>query len=73
MRRAGADRSRTVVIGDSTWDVEAAKAARIPCIGLTCGGISGNELTAAGALATYDTPQHLLDHITQSPLAQFAG
>jgi phosphoglycolate phosphatase-like HAD superfamily hydrolase len=59
MRRVDADRSRTVVVGDSRWDVEAATAAGVACIALTCGGISEGELTAAGARAVYETPQHL--------------
>jgi HAD superfamily hydrolase (TIGR01509 family) len=68
MRRAGADASRTIVVGDSTWDVEAATAARLPCIGLTCGGISAAELTGAGAIAVYATPQALLDDLAGSPI-----
>jgi HAD superfamily hydrolase (TIGR01509 family) len=68
MRRADADASRTVVIGDSTWDVEAATAAGLPCIALTCGGISATELAAAGAFAVYETPQYLLDHLAERPL-----
>ncbi len=68
MRRAGADPGRTMLIGDSTWDVHAATAARLPCIGLTCGGISAAELTAAGAIEVYETPQDLLDHTRTSAL-----
>jgi beta-phosphoglucomutase-like phosphatase (HAD superfamily) len=68
MRRVDANPSQTVVIGDSTWDVEAATAARLPCIGLTCGGTSAGELTTAGAVDVYDTPGHLLDHIRDSRL-----
>lgn len=68
MRRVGADPARTILIGDSTWDVEAATAARLPCIGLTCGGISAAELEAAGAIEVYETPQDLLDHVRSSQL-----
>lgn len=70
MRRAGADPGRTILIGDSTWDVQAANAARLPCIGLTCGGISAAELAAAGAIEVYETPQDLLDHTRTSPLSR---
>jgi phosphoglycolate phosphatase-like HAD superfamily hydrolase len=70
MRRAGGDPGRTILIGDSTWDVQAANAARLPCIALTCGGISAAELTAAGAIEVYETPQDLLDHFSTSPLNQ---
>jgi phosphoglycolate phosphatase-like HAD superfamily hydrolase len=70
MPRAGGDPGRTILIGDSTWDVQAANAARVPCIGLTCGGISAAELAAAGAIKVYETPQDLLDHTRTSPLSQ---
>jgi len=32
MHRVGADPSQTIVVGDRTWDVEAATAANVPCI-----------------------------------------
>jgi phosphoglycolate phosphatase-like HAD superfamily hydrolase len=70
MRRAGTGPGRTILIGDSTWDVQAANAARLPCIGLTCGGISTAELAAAGAIEVYETPQDLLDHIRTSQLSR---
>jgi phosphoglycolate phosphatase-like HAD superfamily hydrolase len=70
MRRAGADPGRTILIGDSTWDVQAANAARLPCIALTCGGSSAAELAAAGAIEVYETPHDLLDHTRTRPLSQ---
>jgi phosphoglycolate phosphatase len=45
----------------SVWDVHAAAAAAIPCIGLTCGGISAAELLDAGAVRVYDHPRALLE------------
>lgn len=50
---------RAVVVGDSVWDVEAAAAAGIPCVGLSCGGTSPAELMAAGAMAVLETPLEL--------------
>ncbi len=38
-----------VMVGDSIWDVEAAKRAGISTVGVISGGSSPNELTAAGA------------------------
>ena len=54
MRDHGLDPQRTVVVGDTVWDVEAAQRAGLPCIGLTCGGISAQELhdAAGGRLRT---------------------
>ena len=62
------DPERTVVVGDTVWDVEAAHKAGLACIGLTCGGISRKELEDAGAVAVYDDPADLLDHFDSSPL-----
>ena len=70
LRRCGGDPGRTMVIGDTTWDVRAATAARLPCIGLTCGGITAHELTAAGAVAVFDTPAHLLEQLSVSPIGR---
>ncbi|MEJ5914554.1 HAD family hydrolase [Pseudokineococcus sp. 1T1Z-3] len=60
--------SRCVAVGDTVWDVEAAGDAAVPCIGLTCGGSSREELLAAGAAAVYATPADLLEHLDDSPV-----
>ena len=73
MREHGLDPQRTVVVGDTVWDVEAAQRAGLPCIALTCGGIGGPELTDAGAAAVYDDPADLLEHLDDSPLARVAS
>lgn len=38
-----------VMVGDSTWDVKAAKAAGIPTLAVLTGGFSEDELREAGA------------------------
>jgi HAD superfamily hydrolase (TIGR01509 family) len=70
MEQHGLDPHRTVVVGDTVWDVEAARRAGLPCIGLTCGGISAGELTEAGADAVYAGPAELLEKIDGSPLGR---
>ena len=70
MRDHGLDPQRTVVVGDTVWDVEAAQRAGLPCIGLTCGGISAQELHDAGAAAVYDDPADLLEHLDDSPVGR---
>jgi HAD superfamily hydrolase (TIGR01509 family) len=70
MEQHGLDPHRTVVVGDTVWDVEAARRAGLPCIGLTCGGISAGELTEAGADAVYADPAELLEKIDGSPLGR---
>jgi HAD superfamily hydrolase (TIGR01549 family) len=62
------DPDRTVMVGDSVWDVEAAKSAGVPCVALRCGGIGADELS--GAVALYDDPAALLDALDASPIAR---
>ena len=61
---------RVVFVGDSVWDVAAAGALNIPCVGLTCGGTSRGELAGAGAVAVYDDPAALLTELADSPLTR---
>lgn len=67
--RAGLAATEVVFVGDSVWDVRAAAHLEIPCIGVTCGGTSAEELNRAGAVAVYRDPAHLLDEFGTSPLA----
>ena len=62
------DPRRAVFVGDAVWDVEAAGALDIPCIGVTCGGTSAAELTEAGAVAVYGGPQDLLAALEDSAI-----
>jgi HAD superfamily hydrolase (TIGR01549 family) len=52
-----------VMIGDSTWDCEAATKAGLPSVGVLTGGFSEQELTEAGATVVFDSVQHLRDHL----------
>ncbi|HEU4513074.1 MAG TPA: HAD family hydrolase [Nocardioidaceae bacterium] len=70
MEKHGLDPERTVAIGDTVWDAKAAERAGIPCIALTCGGISEAELREAGAAEVYEDPRDLLDHLDESLLGR---
>jgi HAD superfamily hydrolase (TIGR01509 family) len=59
----------SVLIGDSVWDVEAAKNAGMPAIAVRSGGFGDDELRAAGAVGIYDTPGDLLKALDHTPLA----
>ena len=52
-----------VMIGDSTWDCEAATRAEIPSIAVLTGGFSEQELTEAGASVVFDSVEHLREHL----------
>ncbi|WP_369132338.1 HAD family hydrolase [Modestobacter sp. I12A-02662] len=58
-----------VVVGDSVWDVEAAKRAGMPAIVVRSGGFGDDELRDAGAVALYDTPGDLVAALDGTPLA----
>jgi HAD superfamily hydrolase (TIGR01509 family) len=57
-----------VVIGDTPYDVQAAKKIELPTIGLLCGGFPEDELRASGAIAIYRDPADLLESYMRSPL-----
>jgi HAD superfamily hydrolase (TIGR01549 family) len=42
-----------VMVGDTVWDVIAARKAGVPCLAVLTGGISALELRAAGAVSVY--------------------
>jgi HAD superfamily hydrolase (TIGR01509 family) len=58
-----------VMIGDSVWDVEAAKRAGIPTIAVRTGGFGHDELVEAGAECVFESISDLLDSLTDTPLA----
>jgi len=58
----GVSPNESLVVGDTRFDVEAARAAGCPVIAVTCGGKSVEELRAAGAIAVYRDPADLLAH-----------
>jgi HAD superfamily hydrolase (TIGR01549 family) len=51
------------LVGDSVWDVEAAKRAGVPAYAVLAGGYGRSELVDAGAVAVYDDVADLLDHL----------
>ncbi|MEU6548495.1 HAD family hydrolase [Streptomyces sp. NPDC046859] len=59
----------SVMVGDSVWDVEAAKRAGMPAIVVRSGGFGDDELRSAGAIALYDTPGDLVKALDDTPLA----
>ena len=55
----------SVVVGDSIWDLLAARRARALGVGLLSGGYGQDELQAAGAYRVYDDPADLLLHLDE--------
>ena len=55
----------SVVVGDSVWDLLAARRARALGVGLASGGYGREELERAGAYRTYDDPRDLMEHLDE--------
>lgn len=62
------DGEPAVLVGDSTWDCEAAGRAGVPVVGVLTGGFSEDELRRAGAIAVFDSLDELRDRLDETPL-----
>jgi phosphoglycolate phosphatase-like HAD superfamily hydrolase len=71
LKRAKAQASEAVMIGDTPYDMEAAGRAGVAAIGFRCGGWRDEDLR--GAIAIYDGPWDLLARLDDSPLARRAS
>ncbi|HEY7756209.1 MAG TPA: HAD family hydrolase [Actinomycetota bacterium] len=61
----GIDIEDCVVVGDSVWDLLAARRARALGVGLLSGGYGREELERAGAYRVYEDPADLLGHLDE--------
>jgi HAD superfamily hydrolase (TIGR01509 family) len=61
--RLGAPIDSCIVVGDSVWDLLAARRARALGVGLLSGGYGQDELERAGAYRVYEDPADLLRHV----------
>ena len=69
-RLGGVDPAEVIIVGDTTYDAEAAGKAGLRTIGLLCGGWPEAELLEAGCIALYSDPADLLRQYDRSPLAE---
>jgi HAD superfamily hydrolase (TIGR01509 family) len=56
-----------VLVGDSTWDCKAAKAAKVQTIAVRTGGFGVDELREAGAIAVYESLAELREKLPETP------
>ena len=73
MRTFAIDPSRVLAVGDSVWDIQAARAAGVGCMAVETGGFSRHELREAGALHVYRDVQQILDQLGTGPLASLCS
>lgn len=69
----GLSAERTVLVGDSVWDVMAARELGISTVGVSSGGTSAAELREAGAVEVHEGPWELLANLADSALGALAA
>ena len=68
IKRARAPKDRTIMLGDTPYDVEAASRAGIAIVAVECGGWTRGELR--GAVEVYASPAALLEQYDASVFAR---
>lgn len=63
--RLGVSINSSVVVGDSVWDLLAARRAKALGVGLLSGGYGEEELERAGAYRVYQDPADMLKHLDE--------
>jgi HAD superfamily hydrolase (TIGR01509 family) len=62
------DGGEAILIGDTTWDVEAANRAGVRTLAVLTGGFSEDELRNAGAMEVFPSVQELREALGRMPL-----
>ena len=70
LEKAGVASDRAVVVGDSPWDVEAARRAGLDTLGVLTGGFTRHDLESAGAVTVYEDAADLLCNLEGSAIAR---
>jgi HAD superfamily hydrolase (TIGR01509 family) len=66
--RGGSHQDDAVMIGDTTWDIDAAAKAGVETIAVRTGGFGADELKQAGAIAVFESVVELSGALDQTPL-----
>jgi HAD superfamily hydrolase (TIGR01549 family) len=64
--KLGSRSEDTIVVGDSVWDMLAARRAHFLGIGLLTGGYGESEMTGAGAFRVFADPAQLRRHLYEA-------
>jgi phosphoglycolate phosphatase-like HAD superfamily hydrolase len=68
LEKAGTD-GDAMLIGDTVWDVEAAKRAGVETLAVLSGGFSEQELRDAGARDVFTSVEELRRSLVETPLS----
>jgi HAD superfamily hydrolase (TIGR01509 family) len=66
--KAGASPDDAVMVGDTTWDVEAAGRAGVRTVAVRTGGFGHDELEEAGAVVIFESVAELCKRLDRTPL-----
>jgi HAD superfamily hydrolase (TIGR01549 family) len=69
-QQIGVEIRDSVVVGDSVWDLLAARRARALGVGVLSGGYGREELIYSGAFRVYEDPRDLLAHLDEVGVRQ---
>lgn len=70
LERCRSDRQQIVYVGDTPYDIEAGRRARVRVVALRCGGWA--DATLEGAIAIFNNPGDLHDRYARSPFFPIA-
>ncbi len=59
---------RAVMVGDTPWDIEAARRAGVPTLAVLTGGFGAEELRNAGAVEVFESVAELRSRLDQTGL-----
>jgi HAD superfamily hydrolase (TIGR01509 family) len=68
LKKAGGDPGDAVMVGDTPWDIEAAKQVDVGTIAVRTGGFGADELREAGAIALYESVAELVSRLDETDL-----
>jgi HAD superfamily hydrolase (TIGR01509 family) len=69
LQKAGSDAGEAVMVGDTPYDVEAARRAGVPTLAVLTGGFSAAELRDAGAARVFESVAELRARLDETALA----
>jgi HAD superfamily hydrolase (TIGR01509 family) len=68
IEKVNASPAEAVMVGDSTWDAQAASRAGVPTLGVMTGGFAREELVNAGAEEVFESVAQLRDELDRTRL-----
>ncbi|HEY2771833.1 MAG TPA: HAD family hydrolase, partial [Solirubrobacteraceae bacterium] len=68
LKKVGGDADDAVMVGDTPWDVEAAKRVGVGTIAVRTGGFGADELREAGAVALFESVAELVEKLGETDL-----